>query len=248
MSSIDLYLYYSGEPCSDVTYGVTYEGPSKKIEIIQLKKGREINLKKLTQKIMKELDLDHQLHDIKIIYRAPHAVFNDCIVFTPIEIKGDKHVKIMFDRINSTPQLKAAELYINVEPHIEVGSEDVQQTTLEGGGGEEFQSLHTDSYLTLTPCTIVGGYTPPCQETPTPMEVCGSIYQQECIQSLGREDEDEDDVDHGRDEYEEMIGRDDFHENTINYENVDNVCDDVEDDHDDDAIEFQDDIGNGIGL
>ena len=45
----------------------------------------------------------------KIIYRAPYAVFNDRIVFMPIEIKGDKHVKIMFDRINSTPQLKVAE-------------------------------------------------------------------------------------------------------------------------------------------
>ena len=177
----------------------------------------------------------------KIIYRAPYAVFNDRIVFMPIEIKGDKHVKIMFDRINSTPQLKAAELYISVEPHIEVGGEDVQQTTLEGGGGEEFQSLHTDSRQTFTPCIAVGGYTLPCQETPTPMEVCKSSYQQECIQSLGREDEYEDDVDHGRDEYEEMIGRDDFHENTINYENVDNVHDDAVDDHDDDAIEFHDD-------
>ena len=73
------------------------------------------------------------------------------------------------------------------------------------------------------------------------MEVCGSSYQQECIQSLGREDEDEDDVDHGRDEYEEIFGRDDFHKNTINYENVDNVHDNVVDDHDDDAIEFHDD-------
>ena len=129
MSSIDLYLYYGREPCNDVTYGVTYEGFGKKIEIIQLKKGREINLKKLKKKIMKELDLDRRLHDIKIIYHAPHAVFNDRIVFMPIEIKGDKHVKIMFDRINSMPQLKAAELYISVEPRIEVGGEDVQQTT-----------------------------------------------------------------------------------------------------------------------
>ena len=139
-------------------------------------------------------------------------------------------------------------MYISVEPCIEVGGEDVQQTTLEGGSGEEFQSLHMDSYLILTPCTTVGGYTPPYQETPTPMDVCGSSYQQECIQSLGREDEDEDDVDHGRDEYEEMIGRDDFYENTINYENVDNVRHDVVDDHDDDTIEFQDDIGDGIGV
>ena len=76
MSLIDLYLYYGGEPRSDVTYGVTYEGSGKKIEIIQLKKGREINLKKLKKKIMKELNLDRWLHDIKIIYRAPYAVFD----------------------------------------------------------------------------------------------------------------------------------------------------------------------------
>ncbi|KAK9983708.1 hypothetical protein SO802_033233 [Lithocarpus litseifolius] len=50
------------------------------------------------------------------------------------------------------------------------------------------------------------------------------------------EDEDEDNIGHGRDEYEEMIGRDDFDEDTINYENVDNVCHDVVDDDDDDAI------------
>ena len=105
---------------------------------------------------MKELDLDCRFHDIKIIYRAPLAVFSDRIIFTPIEIKGDKHVKIMFDRINSMPQLKAIELYISVEPRTEVGGEYVQQTILEGGGGEELQSLHADGHSTLTRCTTVG--------------------------------------------------------------------------------------------
>ena len=185
MSSIDLYLHYGGEPRSDVIHRVTYEGPGKRLEIILLKKWQEINLKKLKKKIMKELDLDCRFHDIKIILRAPLAVFNDHIVFTPIEIKEDKHVKIMFDRINPTPQLKAIELYISVEPHIEVGGEYVQQTILEGGGGEELQLLHADGHPTLTLCTTIGGYTLPCHETPTPMDVCRSSYQQECIQSLG---------------------------------------------------------------
>ena len=45
-----------------------------------------------------------------------------------------------------------------------------------------------------------------------------------------------------------MIGRYDFHENTINYENVNNVRHDVVNDYDDDAIEFQDDIGDGTGV
>ena len=186
-----------------MTHGVTYEGPGKKLEIIQLKKRREINLKKLKKKIMKELDLDYWFHDIKIKCHAPHAVFSDCIIFTPIEIKGDKHVKIIFDRINSIPQLKVAELYISVEPHTEVGSEVLQQITLEGGGGEELQSLHTDGHPFLTPSTTVGGYTLSCHETPTLMEDCGSSYQHEYIQSLRVEDRV--DVDHGRDEYEEMI-------------------------------------------
>ena len=161
---------------------MTYERPSKRLEIIQLKKRSEINLKKLKKKIMKELDLDRQFHDITIIYRAPYAVFSDRIVFMPIEIKGEKHVKIMFDRINSMPQLKTVELYICVEPCTEVGGEDVQQTTLEGGGSEELQSLHADG---LTPCTTIGVYTLLCHETRTPMEVCKSSYQQKCIQSLG---------------------------------------------------------------
>ena len=89
---------------------MTYERPSKRLEIIQLKKWQEISLKKLKKKIMKELDLDRQFHDITIIYRAPYAVFSDRIVFMPIEIKGEKHVKIMFDRINSMPQLKTVEI------------------------------------------------------------------------------------------------------------------------------------------
>ena len=119
-------------------------------------------MKKLKMKIMKELDLDRQFHDITIIYRALYVVFSDRIVFMPIEIKGEKHVKIMFDRINSLPQLKIVKLYIRVEPCIEVGGEDVQQTTLEGGGSEELQSLHADG---LIPCTTIGVYTLPCHET-----------------------------------------------------------------------------------
>ena len=38
MGSIDLYLYYGGEPRSDVIHGVMYEGLGKRLEIILLKK------------------------------------------------------------------------------------------------------------------------------------------------------------------------------------------------------------------
>ena len=59
---------------------------------------------------------------------------------------------------------------------------------------------------------------------------------------------DEGDVYHGRDEYEEMIERDDFHKYIDHYENANNVHNDVVDDHDDDAMEFHDDIGDHIGV
>ena len=107
MSLIDLYLYYGKEPYSDVTHGVMYEGSGKKLEIIRFKKMAGDQFEEVKNKIMKELHLDRQFHDIKIIYRTPHVVFSDCIVFTPTEIKRNKHVKIMFDRINFMPQLKA---------------------------------------------------------------------------------------------------------------------------------------------
>ena len=90
-----------------------------------------------------------------------------------IDIKRDKHIRIMFDRIDSTPQLKVVELYISVELRTELSGEDVQQTILEGGGGEKLQSLHADGHPTLTPF----------------ITVYRSSYQQECIQSLGGEDE-----------------------------------------------------------
>ena len=45
-----------------------------------------------------------------------------------------------------------------------------------------------------------------------------------------------------------MIGRDDFHEYVDHYENADNAHNVVVDDHDDDAMEFHDDIGDHIGV
>ena len=99
---------------------------------------------------MKELNLGCYFHDITIIYYASHAIFSDYIVFMPISIKEDKHVNIMFDKINSILQLKSAKLYISVEFRTKVGGEDVQQTTLKGGGGEELQSVCADNHPTLT--------------------------------------------------------------------------------------------------
>ena len=44
-------------------------------------------------------------------------------------IEADKHVKIMFDKMERITQVSAIELHIKLEPRAEVGVEEIQQTT-----------------------------------------------------------------------------------------------------------------------
>jgi hypothetical protein len=44
----------------------------------------------------------------------------------PLLIKDDKDVNLMIDMLESTPQVKDAGLYINGEPLIEHGGEELQ--------------------------------------------------------------------------------------------------------------------------
>ena len=44
-------------------------------------------------------------------------------------IETEKHVKIMFDKLEGLPIGNGIELYIQLEQHAEVGIEEIQQTT-----------------------------------------------------------------------------------------------------------------------
>ena len=79
---------------------------------------------------MDELNLNPAWYDIKIIYRYPQEVLHEWINYGYMPIKEDKHVKMMFNRIQKMPQVNAAELYISSEPLSEVDTEMVQQTTM----------------------------------------------------------------------------------------------------------------------
>ena len=67
-------------------------------------------LNDLKRKIMGELNLNPAWYDIKIIYRYPQEVLYEQINYRYMAIKEDKHVKIMFNRIQKIPQVNAAEL------------------------------------------------------------------------------------------------------------------------------------------
>ena len=75
---------------------------------------------------MDELNLNPAWYDIKIIYCYPQEVLHEQINYGYMAIKEDKHVKMMFNRIQKMPQVNAAELYISSEPVSEVDTEMVQ--------------------------------------------------------------------------------------------------------------------------
>ena len=86
-------------------------------------------------------------------YRYPQEVLHERINYEYMVIKEDKHVKMIFNRIQKMPQVNAAELYISLEPLSEVDTEMVQQTTM------SLQCTIVDDG-----CTTMGGYTLPSQD------------------------------------------------------------------------------------
>ena len=76
--------------------------------------------------IMEDLRVGLVLYDIKITFCFPHEVLHQCISYRYMAIEEDKHVNIMFDRMEKMAHVNVIELYISVGPHAEVGGKEVQ--------------------------------------------------------------------------------------------------------------------------
>ena len=59
----------------------------------------------------------------------PHEVLQHRINYKYMVIEADKHVKIMFDKLERILAVNGIELYIQLESCAEVGIEKIQQTT-----------------------------------------------------------------------------------------------------------------------
>ena len=105
-------------------------------------------LNNLKRKIIDKLNLNPAWYDIKIIYRYPQEVLHERINYGYMVIKEDKHVKMMFNRIQKMPQVNAAELYVSLEALADNTTKVVQQTTT----ALQFTALNDG-------CTTMGGYT-----------------------------------------------------------------------------------------
>ena len=129
MTVIDIILYYGGLLSNaNSNEGLPFEGPGIKCYYIQIVHWLK-TLNDLKMIVMKELCVNPALHDIQIIFRSPHEVLKDRINYKYMAIEADKHVKIMFDKMERIVQVSAIELYIKLELRAEVGAEEIKQTT-----------------------------------------------------------------------------------------------------------------------
>ena len=224
LTIIHINIYYGG-PLSNANHydGFPFQGPGIQCYYMMIRRKLK-TLNDLKIKIMEELQVNLALHDIHITFNSPHEVLNQCINYRYMVITEDKHVKIMFSKMQKWEQVANFELYVTLELCEKVGVEEIVQTT-------------TSLYFAILDdrCTTLGGYTPPFQETPTTIESeLDNRYKDQFCTHLGEssalpvvKDEDEDCVHHAaiigedlddRDEYKERIEQGDFDRSVDDHE------------------------------
>ena len=85
-------------------------------------------LDELKNIVMEELCENPVVHNIQITYRMPNEILKYQINYKYMVIETDKHVKIMFDKLERIAKVTNIELYIQLEPPA-VWQKDIQQTT-----------------------------------------------------------------------------------------------------------------------
>ena len=128
MPKIDIILYHCGPfKNANANKGLPFEGPGIKTCYTQIDR-RLKTLDKLKKIFMEELCENLAVHNIQITYRMPNEILKHQINYKYMVIETDKHVKIMFDKLERIAEVTNIELYIQLEPRA-IWQEDIQQKT-----------------------------------------------------------------------------------------------------------------------
>ena len=130
MTVIGIILYHGGPlKNANVNKGLPFEWPGIKCYYTQI--DHKLNtLDELKMIVIEELCVNPVVHNIQITYCMPHEVLKHRINYKDMAIEANKHVKIMFNKLERIPEVNGIELYIQLEPRAEVGIEEIQQTTI----------------------------------------------------------------------------------------------------------------------
>ena len=125
MPEIDTILYHGGPlKNANANKGLPFEGLSIKTYYTQIDR-RLKTLDELKMIVMEELYVNLAVHNTQITYRMPHEVLKHRINYKYMAIETNKHVKIMFDKLERILEVNGIELYIQLEPRAEVGIEEI---------------------------------------------------------------------------------------------------------------------------
>ena len=113
---IDIILYHS-RPLknANANKGLLFEGPGIKCYYTQIDHTLK-TLDELKMIVMEELCANPTVHNIQITYHMPHEVLQNRINYKCMAIETNKHVKIMFDKLERIVEVTNIELYIQLEP------------------------------------------------------------------------------------------------------------------------------------
>ena len=105
MTVIDIILYHSGPfKNANANKGLPFEGLGIKCYYIQID-CRLKTLDELKRIVMEEFCVNPIVHNIQIIYHMPHKVLKHWINYKCMAIEVDKHVNIMFDKLERIPKI-----------------------------------------------------------------------------------------------------------------------------------------------
>ena len=128
MPEIDIILYHGGPlKNANANKGLSFEGPGIKTYYTQID-HRLKTLDELKKIFMEELCENLAVHNIQITYHMSNEILKHRINYKYMATETDKHVKIMFDKLERIPEVTNIELYIQLKP-CAVWQEDIQQTT-----------------------------------------------------------------------------------------------------------------------
>ena len=221
MPEIDIILYYGGPlKNANANKGLPFEGPGIKSYFTQIDR-RFKTLDELKMMVMEELYENPAVHNIQITYRMPNEILKHQINYKYMAIETDKHVKIMFDKLERIPEVTNIELYIQFKPRVEVGIEEIQQTqtslqvTVPDAQYEYSTHVEDDDFM---PMVMFMSMVMMMMMTTTTM-----LMRLLPLTMIDDDDDDDDDNDYvdeniaingedfdDRDEYEDMIDRGDF--------------------------------------
>ena len=125
MPKIYIILYHGGPlKNANANKGLPFEGPDIKTYYTQIDRKLK-TLDELKMIVMEEMCANPTVHNIQITYCMPHEVLQHRINYKYMAIETDKHVMIMFNKLERIPAINGIELYIQLEPRAEVGIEEI---------------------------------------------------------------------------------------------------------------------------